>query len=246
MRSRINSTGRKKITSEMAGFSIKRKEDGSLEFEADIDLTPLGLPAGGEVVVEAYRQNLHERYRYGTVSDLRPLELLVLRELDPAGVKFRVKVIEAETGRLIARGDRFSADETEDNGRVELLKVVERDLGQEPWRTELFDEDNKPVLVLNNRIPDALNRIRKDPQLQAYILPAALRQVLMMLRFEKPEVEEDDDDRWTTQWIRFAEELTGEEKPDWSENEEVTRWIDRVCSEFSARFFLMDRIAVED
>jgi hypothetical protein len=60
------------------------------------------------------------------------------------------------------------------------------------------------------------------------------------------EEDEDDETHWTTQWIRFAQNLTGREKPDWSEAGEVTRWIDDVCREFSARFSLMDRITAED
>lgn len=246
MRSRINSTGRQKITADMAAFSVIRRDDGSAEFSAEIDVSSLGLPADGEVIVEAYRQSLHERYPFGTVTAVRPLKRTVLRELDPTNVSFRVKVTDPATGRLLARGDRFMTSETDESGRQELLKVVERDLGQEPWRTEIFDEDRKPVLVLNNQIPDALSRIRTDPHLQAYILPAALRQVLMMLWIEKREEDEDDDTHWTTQWIRLAQNLTGNEKPDWDETLEVTRWIDDVCRAFSAKFSLMDRITAEE
>lgn len=249
MRSRINSTGRQKITRDMAAFSVLKRDDGTAEFIADIELSGLDLPANGEVVVEAYRQSLHERYAFGTVTAIRAQDRPILRELDPSILSFRIKVIEPGSGRLLARGDRLGTAETEEGGRQELLKVVERDLGQEPWRTEIFDEDRKPILVLNNHIPDALARIRTDPHLQAYILPAALRQVLMMLWLEMREEEEDDDDdetHWTTHWIRFAQNLIGREKPDWGETPEVTRWIDDVCREFSARFSLMDRIAAED
>jgi hypothetical protein len=246
MRSRINSTGRQKITRDMAAFSVFKHDDSAAEFTAAINLSGLDLPGNGEVVVEAYRQSLHERYAFGTVGAVRANERPILRELDPSNVSFRIKVIEPGTGRLLARGDRFGTAEAEEGGRQELLKVVERDLGQEPWRTEIFDEDRKPILVLNNRIPDALSRIRTDPHLQAYILPAALRQVLMMLWLEMREEDEDDETHWATQWIRFAQNLTGSEKPDWSEVAEVTRWIDDVCRQFSAKFFFMDRITVED
>jgi hypothetical protein len=245
MRSRINSTGRQKITPAMAAFSVTPRDDGTAEFDADIDLSQLGLPGDGLVVVEAYRQSLHERFPFGTVRLTAAQERTVLRELDPSAVSFRVKVIEPGTGRLLARGDRFSTAETEESGRQELLKVVEKDLGQETWRTEIYDEDRKPVLVLNNHIPDALSRIKSDPQLQAYILPAALRQVLMMLWLERREEDEDDDSHWTTQWIRFAQNLTGEEKPDWTQGPEVTRWIDEVCRVFSSHFAFTDRIIAE-
>lgn len=246
MRSRINSTGRQKITSAMAAFTVTPRPDGTAEFQAAIDLSPLGLPTDGQVIVEAYRQSMHERFAFGTVRLTAPLENPVLRELDHSRLSFRIKVVEPDTGRLLARGDRFTTAETEESGRHELFKVVEKDLGQEPWRTEIFDEDSRPVLALNNQIPDVLTRIATDPYLQAYILPAALRQVLMLLWLEKYDEEEDDETHWTTQWIRFAQKLTGQEKPDWSQTPEVQAWIDEVCRAFSAHFLLMDRIAEED
>jgi hypothetical protein len=248
LRSRINSTDRKKIDASMASFTIAERGDGLAEFQAWIDLESLKLPGEGEVIVEAYRQSLHERYDFGTVTRLAPREATLLRELGKDGIKFRIKVVEPGSGRLLARGDRLGAADDAETGRKELLKVVIDNLGQEPWKTKFYD-DGLPVLVLNEDIPDALARIKSDPLFQALILPGALRQILLMLwREEAEEVDEDEDDenRWTTGWLRYARQLAGRDKPDWKEEDIVWIWIDDVCRAFSAHFGLLSKIAPED
>lgn len=248
MRSRINSTSRKKIDASMATFTLADRSDGLAEFQAWIDLGSLGLLKEGEVIVEAYRQSLHERFSFGTVERTVPREATMLRELGKDGVKFRIKVVEPGSGRLLARGDKLGAANVEDTGRRELLKVVIDNLGQEPWKTKLY-EDGLPVLVLNEDIPDALAKIKSDPVFQALILPGALRQILLMLwREQADEVEddEDDEDRWTTNWLRYARHLTGREKPDWEEEQAVWSWIDDVCQAFCQHFSLLNKIAPEE
>lgn len=249
MRSRINSTSRQKIDPGMASFAVTARDDGTVDFSASIDLSRLTLPLDSEVIVEAYRQSLHERFDFGTVGHTLPRNTPTLRELGSDGVKFRVKVVEPGTGRLLARGDRLGAAQADDAGRRELLKVIVRDLGQEPWRTELHDEDGLPVLVLNDHIPDALAKIKSDPLFQALILPAALRQILLMLWREKADEaadDEDDEGRWATGWLRYARQLTGRDKPDWDEEEAaIPRWIDDVCQAFSTQFSLLNKLAPE-
>jgi len=247
LRSRINSTSRKKIDSGMASFAVTASGDGLADFHAKIDLGPLKLSPAGEVVVEAYRQSVHERFGFGTVANTVAREPTRLRELG-TDVRFRIKVIEPGTGRLLARGDKIGAVDSESSGRKELLKVVVRDLGQEPWKTELHADDGQPVLVLNDHIPDALAKIKSDPMFQGLILPGALRQILLMIWLEESEESDDDTDdeeRWLTGWLRYARQLTGEDKPDWSDESAVRRWIDDVCRAFSAQFNLLHRLNPE-
>jgi hypothetical protein len=242
MRSRINSTRRLKIDPAMAAFNVTQRIDGSAEFHANINLSALKLPKEGEVIVEAYRQNLHERFPFGTVASPAPAEGTVLRELGTDGLQFRVKVVEPGSGRLLARGDRLGAAEEEESGRRSLLKVITRDLDHEPWKTELHG--GRPVLVLNDHIPGVLAQLSTDPVFRSLVLPGALRQVLLMMCIEKVEDREDDDgddgddEGWASDWIRFAEKISGEDKPDWTDIPAVHGWVDKVCREFSARFDL--------
>lgn len=233
MRSRINSTGRTKIPRHLATFVVNADDGEEPQFTARIRLDNLDLPPDGEVVVEAYRQSLNERFDFGTVAAIGARSSTVLRELEPDSLSFRIKVVEPGTGRLLARGDKFQPKGTDDGARHELLKVIRRNLGAEPWKTEIHDT-GLPVLVLNEHIPNVLNRIRTDRTLQAFILPAALRQILLMLWVQKADQEDDDDD-WITRWLDFAEGITREDRPDWSDDDAVRAWIDGVCRAFSKR-----------
>jgi hypothetical protein len=202
------------------------------------------------VVIEAYRQNLHERFPFGTVASIAPSQGTVLREIGADGVNFRVKVIEPNTGKLLARGDRLGGVEPEESGRRALLRVLARDLGQEPWKTELYQQDGKPILVLNENIPGALARLNSDPVFRALILPAALRQILLLMCIEKvedteDEVDEHGEDGWASEWIRFAELISGDDKPDWSDSIAVRHWIDKVCQAFTNKFSVMTAFDTE-
>ena len=246
MRSRINSTSRQKIDPGLTAFTVTERVDGLSEFQARIEFASLKLPTNGQVVVEAYRQSIHERFSFGTVGKTVPAEATTLRELGKDNIRFRVNVVEPETGRLLARADRLTPAHEAETGRRELLKVIFRDLGQEPWKAALVEDE--PVLIVNRNIPDAQARIRSDPHFQALILPGALRQVLLMLWLEKEdedEDEEDDEGHWTTNWIRYARQISGKDKPDWSEELAVSDWIDDVCQAFSNQFGILNKITAE-
>jgi hypothetical protein len=241
MRSRINSTGRIKIKSSNVGFVLNRLVDGEWHFTAEIDLVDLNLPPESSIIVEAYRQSVHERFPFGTVGDTTPQATTALRELDSDGIRFRVKVVEPVTGRLLARADNI--DPAGESGRTELLKVTVSDLGQEPWKTEISSQSGSPTLVLNSRIPNVGNRIKIDRAFQAMILPSALRQVLLMLSAEAAEIEEEPEgDDWQSRWLHYAELISKVDKPDWSDRLGVQEWINSACKAFSSKYFFSDAL----
>lgn len=229
MRSRINSTGRRKIPREKA--VIVPGDAG--RFEVQLDLGALELPPAGRIVVEAHRQSITERFLFGTVEEIGPEAPTVLRQLQLEDAQFRIKIIDPAAGRLLARVDRLRADGGAGGGRRELLVVRVRDLGPEPWRTELQPPD-EPCLVLNERIPGAASRITTDPVFQSLVLPAAFRQVLHLL-WAAGELIEPEEDTPASRWLLFAELLTGEDLPDWENRDLVLDWINRACAAFAGR-----------
>jgi hypothetical protein len=60
------------------------------------------------------------------------------------------------------------------------------------------------------------------------------------------EENDDEDDGWASDWIRFAEKISGEDKPDWADIPAVHQWVDKVCQKFSARFGLMSAFDLEN
>jgi hypothetical protein len=233
MLSRINSTGRQRIAGEMASFAFVTGATRPT-FAASFDLSTLAdLPPESHVFVEAHRQNAIERFDFGTVARPAPRGPTELRELTPESLRFRVKVVEPGSGKLLALGDRFSADESEHGGRQPLLAVKERDLGPEPWRTVF--EDDEAVLVLNERIPDAIGRLRTDQLFQALILPAAFRQILLTLwATRRDEAEEAEEDDWCSRWLRFVRSLVDRDV-DFEEEEDTLEWVNEACRAFAGR-----------
>lgn len=229
MRSRINSTGRRRITRDRIAIHVR----DSTAFDVALALDGLALPPDGRVVVEAHRQSVTERFDFGVVADVRPATPPILRQFAVEDATFRIKVIHPDGGRLLARADRLRADAGEGGGRRELLTVRVKDIGPEPWRTELMAGD-EPCLVLNDNIPSAAARITSDPVFQALVIPAAFRQVLHLLWTHGEQIDADEDTP-ASRWLTFANALTGAETPDWADSEAVLDWINAACTAFAGR-----------
>lgn len=231
MRARINSTGRKRIRRDMVTFVTDAANDSG-KFSAFLNLDALELPADAKVIVEAYRQSISERFSYGTVGNAFPKDVPVLKDLRPDEVAFRVKVVDAATGQVLARGDKFRPGDGEDSGLRPLMKLIVRDLGKQPWLVERGDAGMQ--LVLNARIEEAEKRIQADKLFRGLILPAALRQVLLLLWAEG--VADEDDDEPDALWFRFAENLGCPAPESLDADDETTReWVDAVCAAFCER-----------
>src|SRR4051812_8045826 len=115
---RLNYTGRKKILRDDAKFFLRNEADGSIVFEAAINLAQYELPETAQVFVEAYRQTASfMRFEYGTVSNPKPItNQLPYRLTEFAakdGLLFRIKVVSIgrEAGLLLAEGDSIPISE---------------------------------------------------------------------------------------------------------------------------------------
>jgi hypothetical protein len=101
----------------------------------------------------------------------------------------------------------------------------------------VIEEDGAPVLELNADVPDVRARFR-EPGFRAAILPAAMRTVLLGLR-DDDEDQDDDPDSWQQRWFRFAAGLAGDERPAADEPQAMRDWIDTACNRFAERFGLV-------
>jgi hypothetical protein len=229
----INHTGRKRIDGGHVRIDLERTTR-PIRLVARFDLATLKLPPGARIWIEPFHGDLAERLDFGTVAEPVPHEPPVLRELNPdqRGFAFRVKVVDAPTGRLLALARRLPVGDPSD-GRRELFKVCTRELGEEVWKVEL-DEASPPTLVLNRDIPDLPARLRSDAEFRAIVLPAAMRAVLLQMALTRREADEDED-VWENRWFGFAEECAGEERPDSDDRDGWIGWIDRACAGLARR-----------
>lgn len=243
---RINSTNRKRIGQEAVDIRMLETSPGSSpRATAKLDLTGLGFPASAGVAIEAYRSSSLMRFDCGTVGDLHVPELMVLDEIEAGGnVQFRVKVVDREemTGRLLGSAQRIQPRSKEDGeGRRSLLPIRYDDLGAEIWSVAGAD-DEPPALVLNYRATGIESRIFTDPLVRGLLMPAAFRMVLERLVSMSPP-EEDDENDWKKDWIRFCEEeLNVPGSPFEGDADDKSKWIDDAAMTFARRAGFLDKI----
>ncbi|MCP9448065.1 MAG: hypothetical protein NNA22_10925 [Nitrospira sp.] len=242
---KINYTGRQRINRSEVRIRLEERPGAVPRFTAHLELSRLKLPDNARVYVEAYYRNSTQRFDFGTVGKLEHPADTSLSEVDLDGSPlFRVKVVDTVNGRavLLASAERLAAlDDDEDKACDALLIVKTRDLGQLTWKTEIRP-DNKPVLVLNNRIPDALGKIKSDPLFQGLVLPGALREVLTAIAWDEGSDEGDDEGSWKRQWLEFGEKISSTPYPDDTDPAEIRDWIGDVAMTFATKHELSARI----
>lgn len=242
---RLNYTGRKRLLQSDLRFAIRHAEQEIPTFRADLKLRHQKLPADAQVFVEAYRQTSWMRFRFGTVSDLRPIDDLKLTEFDSAeGILFRVRVTSPtdSKGLILAEADKIrprGGDQKEDTNRIPLLPVKpDSDIGDEIW---LLDFTDHPILLINAAVGD-WRSLAKDPVFASLVYPMAFRQILSRILYVEEYFETDDDEDWRSLWLRFATILPGTcDLPGESETDQFDDWIDETVKSFCGEFMIMNR-----
>lgn len=232
----INHTGRRRIKHSEVEISLVEQHGRPPSFEVMFNLDRERLPPDASLYVEAYHRNTSQRFDFGTVSAPLPPKDTTLTDIDLSGsTLFRVKVVDnsEQIGRLLATAERLSPrDEDADDQRASLLifKSVP-DMGNLTWKLA-FNEEHKPVLCINNKIPEAKHQLMQNPLFQSLILPAALREVLLYVVLSDDEGPAEG--TWHSQWLEFANSLAQEECPlSEGDTDRMMGWIDDVARAFS-------------
>ncbi len=243
----INLTGRKKIPRNRISIELVETGDGELAFDASLDLSGFGVPADGKVVIQPYYKSSAMWFECGTAASFELPEDTRLTEIDVGGsVLFRVLVVDAkdDAGKILASAERVPVKSPGgEDDREALIKVCQRDIGYEVWKLELENGLEKPELVINNSIPGAVELIGSHGVFLGLMLPSVIRLIMGSIFSSKMEREgTDDEGGWQSKWIKFAEELSGEEIPKNHDIEENTEWIDGLVIEFSKNHRLCHRL----
>lgn len=241
MQRTFNYTGRKKIDSHEALFSFSGSEEKPA-FDVIFNFDEKLYPDDASLYVEAYYKETRQRYSFGKIAGVTPPKDRLLSQIDLSGATlFRVLIVDesGSHGMLLASGEGFRADKVgnEDKERSSILTVASKPLGQLTWKVE-FETGGIPELLVNNSIPNAIEKIRSDPVFQSLILPAALRQVLMYYLWNDCD---DQEDEVYDRWMEFSENFV-DVKPDSKDPLTLMDWIDEVVLSFSAQFDMCDRL----
>lgn len=199
-----------------------------------------------EVVLEASRHSTSSfcRMPVGNISEVIArtppvfsslLETFSSRE----GIVFAVKVVAVPDRRILAEATRVvPEDETGEQPRSELLKVVAADLGEVPWRLA-WNSPDPPHLLINSRIPGCEGLFRRDAIAEGLVLPQILGEVLLRLCLDRTV----HDEEWAVDWFALAGRYHPNRHPDDVDVSAVAEWVDNVIDGFSRQYQFATRLA---
>ncbi len=243
---RLNFTGRKKLNSKEAKFELIRGEDGILSFDAKFNFEKRSINPNALLFVEAKCNNTVQRFNFGTYGLSKIPDDRKLNQIDLGGViTFTVKVVDESdsVSLLLASGKYRSVGNEEESNRAPLMVFKSVDLGSTVWKME-FQEGEKPVLLINSRIPEAKEKLTGNRIFQGLILPAAFRETLLYYLLDTDGF--PDDDSIAKKWLNFAEFFTAEKRPiNLSDFTEMHQWVTSVSDEFSRKFNMCSGVAAK-
>lgn len=242
---KLNYTGRKTIHKSRVNIELFPKSDGFYSFDAGINLNEIELPGDANVHVEAYHRTSYMRFYFGKVAKRETPADRTLSQLEPGAFPlFRIKVVRG--GRILAAAEKVVPYTTEDKmkGRLSLLPVEFKDMGDLVWDLDLTGE--RPMLQLNNKIAGIKDIARTDRQFFALVYPIVIKQILydILIARDYSDAECDDED-WQSQWLRFAQGFSGVGKAPTDKyhgvREDREAWIDEVVAAFCSKWKIRDR-----
>ena len=238
MKRHLNYTERDRITRNQASVRIREEPlDDRPVFELTLRVDRARYPDDALVRVEASRSNVVQRWDFGTIANLTVPSAYERRLTDvESSSLFKVFIVEPRTGRLLGLADKIRPIQPIDS----LIPLREDDgekLGSEVWRVD-FGQDEGPVLLVNNNVPNIGVIVRSDVAFRSLVMPQVLRQVLTKMIFVEHTQPDDDEDGWGTDWFSFVERLGVKAEPDMTWGEELDteagqEWIDTAVKAFS-------------
>lgn len=233
---RLNSTQRIRITRDRVSIQLEEPATPAAfpTASATVSLKDFTLPGDAVVAIEAYYRNSSMRFACGTVAAIEVPNRMELTDIDRGGaVRFRLVIVEPETGRILASAEGLRPTRTGDGPEKQpLLPLLERDLGEQLWRVDI-DERSGPTLLVNNRLLGLAADLRASPLVQGLILPHALGMILQELGSPG---EEEGDDEWGNDWRRFLDDLGVPLEPDEYDSETgKQQWVRDAVEAFCER-----------
>lgn len=226
----FNYTSRKRILHSDTSIFLSRRDE-EVSFDAQLRLQRYDLPPGASVVVEAYRQTVLKRFAFGTAANARPEGSTRLDAFpDVDALLFRVKVVDQQSGLLLAEADKIKPADPDGGDRPSFLSVRADSLSGEAWM--LSFEDDQPVLIIE-KAHGPYQSLLASPQFRWLVLPQILRSLLERALTEDPEdVLDESASSWQSAVVRLARSLTGANPPEVDDDQLVDDWITTAVRAF--------------
>jgi len=190
----------------------------------------------GDVWIESWRQASTDwrRERIGTVKDVPSVCASGQRFSLPGfaaddGIVFTIKVVDPQTGRLLAFGSSASDRKSGSDDLIET--VIEPTLGEVPWRICWGDDYSVwPKLLVNRALPSPTGIVAADLRAKATTTPAIVREIMHHIAMDQQARESE----WAAAWLRFlgAEAEDVPEADTWAD---AMRWANSMVEVFCLR-----------
>lgn len=241
MTSRINFTGRKRITRDRVDVQVERAQGSLLATISHLGLDGLGLPDHAQLFVEVYHQTFFHRFQCGTVSapDL-PKESGIADFAAPELLHSRVRVVAvdgSQAGQLLALADRLPVSVIGGEGKSRgLLPVGPGSLGSQFWKMDITGD--YPQILINESIAD-WKSVAQDPWFKSLVFPEALRRAALWAATELQNGATEEDSDALRDWCKYFRTRLDTDIAEAVENDEVNDdWADKLTEEFCSRMQL--------
>lgn len=221
-----------------------------LKIEFDWGLKPNldDIPSNARVFVDAWKDMSFMRFDYGNFHNIVQPNNISLTELDSwTSASFVVRIV--QNGIILAASKKHTVSIAQPDlkSRRSLIIADYEDLGERPWKLDIYEDIPIPRLVFNerwwNELEEKGKSLSDDSKVMGMIMPAVLENMLNFLIISlKSDLHRwHQDPSWKGAWIRFARNLLPDGIPEYIENEtdeseflsEASNWISQVVKIYS-------------
>lgn len=240
MRKTIRLTGRRQLALSSFGFrfaELQGRQVASLSIVNPADLK--SFPADAEIRVKLVENKLVEILRFGTVG--KPVTVVDVIEKSFFAPSCQVRVVSRTTdkeGMLLGSTPRWTYKSGSDPDGILLFKPAPT--APRCWKLDFSNEEDHPILYIDERIPDGALWARTDPVFIGCVFPNVITEVMsrVLLNGSRPE------EGWMKDWLLWAEALMPGSQPPFSEKLEGDQrdWLDQLVETFAFRHELADGV----
>ncbi len=210
MKRTYNYTGRTRIEQRDVSLRLLEVSNGSMRVRVNTDLLKYDFSSNAKVRLEAYSDTLFDQWQLeDALLPYSEHEVSLHDFTDTSGIRFRIKVSDPATSRLLAHTSIIRLTDSDDiiGDSEGLLPVRLGDIGNLLWKLDFDDIEGNPELLLSNRLRGQERGLASDPMFRACVLPEMLRRILEKGLIEDEASTEDSDSSWFGQWIEWMDSV---------------------------------------
>jgi hypothetical protein len=234
---RFNYTGRKKILRDDVKIRLHGGFNDTPIVDAALDFKDYGFPPECSIFLEPQSKTRFMRIELGEVANSVRRNGIKLTEFDDAiDIDFRVKVVDPSKGLLLGIAENvraYSKDDQLNDNQESILPVSSVDLSSHGVLWRVVQDDQRAVLEIEREL-GSRDQVVRSLTFRAFILPAAMRQILVKLLSDDQawDSELSDPQELSTRWLLFTRQI-GAGVPE--KDMDNVEWIDNAVRILASR-----------